>query len=94
MSPFSVEATRNLASSLLQRNVMWCAIDDIVSGGSRRSWAVNNKMTIHHENQNHKSYLGYVLTINMKKLEILVENQLIRAILLGKVQKNVGCNLR
>ena len=37
MSPFSVEATRNLASSLLQRNVMWYAIDDIVSGGSRTS---------------------------------------------------------
>ena len=68
---------------------MWCDIDDIVSGGSRRSWAVNNKMTIHHENQNHKSYLGY-----MKKREILVENQLIRAIPFGKVQKNVGCDLR
>ena len=60
MSSFSVEATRNLASSLLQRNVMWYAIDDIVSGGSRRSWAVDNKMTIYHENQNPKSYLGYL----------------------------------
>ena len=39
---------------------MWCAIDDIVSGGSRRSWAVDNKMTIYHENQNPKSYLGYL----------------------------------
>ena len=32
--------------------------------------------------------------MNMKKLEILLENQLIRAIPFGKVQKNVGCDLR
>ena len=72
---------------------MWYAIDDIVSSGSRTSWTVNNKMTIYHENQNPKSYLGY-LPITSKNWKFWWKNQLIRAIPFGKVHKNVGCDLR
>ena len=72
---------------------MWCAIDDIVSSGSRRSWAVNNKTTIYKKIKIPK--VVWSTYHYHKKLEILVENQLVHAIPLnGKVQKNVCCDLR